>query len=90
MFLATLMISFRRGTPRVTFLEEMPALWKVFRVIWVAGSPRDYAAMGPTISPGFTMACSKRDLISPMIQSKASVDKRSVWIMFLVQSIERK
>jgi hypothetical protein len=56
MFLATLMISFIRGTPSVTFLDEIPALWKVLRVICVAGSPIDYAAMGPTISPGFAIA----------------------------------
>lgn len=57
--LAMLITSFRRGTPRVTFLEEIPAEWKVFRVIWVAGSPTDWAPMLPTISPGCTMAVVK-------------------------------
>jgi hypothetical protein len=28
-----LMISVRRGTPRVTFLADTPAKWNVFRVI---------------------------------------------------------
>jgi len=40
MFLFTLIISLNLGTPRVTFLAEIPAKWKVFRVICVAGSPR--------------------------------------------------
>lgn len=34
MFLAMLMISVRRGTPRVTFLALTPAKWKVLSVIW--------------------------------------------------------
>ena len=38
---ATLMTSFRRGTPNVTFIEAIPALWNVFNVICVAGSPID-------------------------------------------------
>jgi hypothetical protein len=40
-FLDMLMISFRRGTPKVTFFDDTPAKWKVFSVIWVAGSPSD-------------------------------------------------
>jgi hypothetical protein len=40
-FLATLMISLSLGTPSVTFLADTPAKWKVFRVIYVAGSPMD-------------------------------------------------
>ena len=51
-FFEILMISFSLGTPRVTFLEDTPAKWKVFSVIWVAGSPIDWAAIAPTISPG--------------------------------------
>jgi hypothetical protein len=42
----------------------------VFRVIYVAGSPIPYAAILPTISPGFTRLNSNFDLISPRIQSK--------------------
>mmetsp|Transcript_20286 Transcript_20286/g.61607 ORF Transcript_20286/g.61607 Transcript_20286/m.61607 type:complete len:260 (+) Transcript_20286:1031-1810(+) len=52
----TLMSSSMRGTPRVTSLAELPAWWKVFRVICVAGSPMDCAARMPTISPGATCA----------------------------------
>ncbi len=37
MFLVQLMISFMRGTPWVMLMLEIPAKWKVFRVIWVAG-----------------------------------------------------
>ena len=55
MFLATFKISFKRGTPEVTFLEATPAKWNVFKVIWVAGSPIDCAAKTPTISPGWTI-----------------------------------
>lgn len=39
MFLEALMISLTRGTPCVMFMEATPAKWKVFRVIWVPGSP---------------------------------------------------
>jgi hypothetical protein len=31
-----------------------PAIWKVLRVIWVEGSPTDWAAITPTASPGAT------------------------------------
>jgi hypothetical protein len=37
--LATLITSLSLGTPRVTFLEATPAMWNVFKVICVAGSP---------------------------------------------------
>ena len=43
------------GTPSVTFLALLPALWNVLRVICVVGSPTDCAAMVPTISPAATM-----------------------------------
>lgn len=39
--LAALIISLIRGTPRVMFMEAIPAKWKVLRVIWVPGSPID-------------------------------------------------
>ena len=55
-FLEILMISLSLGTPSVTFLEDTPAKWKVFKVICVAGSPILWAAMAPTISPGATCA----------------------------------
>jgi hypothetical protein len=35
-FLEMLMISFNRGTPKVTFFEETPAKWKVLRVIYAS------------------------------------------------------
>lgn len=77
MFLATLIISLRRGTPSVTFFDDTPAKWKVFNVIYVAGSPNDYAAIGPIISPGLAMAESNLVFISPMTQSKASLESLS-------------
>lgn len=49
------MIFFRghyRGIPKVTFISPLPAKWKVLRVIWVEGSPIDWAARRPTASPG--------------------------------------
>jgi hypothetical protein len=49
--LAALMISFIRGTPRVTFIEATPAKWKVLRVICVPGSPMDCAPTAPTVDP---------------------------------------
>lgn len=51
MTLAALMISFIRGTPRVTFMEATPAKWKVLSVIWVPGSPIDCAPTAPTVEP---------------------------------------
>ena len=48
---AALMISFMRGTPSVTFIEATPAKWNVFRVIWVPGSPIDWAPTAPTVDP---------------------------------------
>mmetsp|Transcript_14913 Transcript_14913/g.56588 ORF Transcript_14913/g.56588 Transcript_14913/m.56588 type:complete len:373 (-) Transcript_14913:3034-4152(-) len=50
-----LMISFSRGTPRVTFMLATPAKWNVFSVICVPGSLMDWAPMAPTASPGSTM-----------------------------------
>jgi hypothetical protein len=46
------MSSLSRGTPRVTFLADTPAKWKVLSVICVAGWPIDCAACTPHISPG--------------------------------------
>lgn len=48
--------SYNLGTPRVTFLSDTPAKWKVFRVIYVVGSPIDYAAIAPILSPGCAYA----------------------------------
>ena len=62
-FFEILMISFSLGTPRVTFLEDTPAKWKVFSVIWVAGSPIDWAAIAPTISPGVAWACKQNKIV---------------------------
>ncbi len=56
MFLARLMISVSRGTPRVTFFADTPAKWKVLRVIWVVGSPMDWAATVPMASPEWDRA----------------------------------
>ena len=46
-----LMISFILGTPRVTFILATPAKWKVFKVIWVPGSPILCAPNAPTVDP---------------------------------------
>ena len=51
MAFAALMISLIRGTPSVTFIEATPAKWKVFNVIWVPGSPIDWAPTAPTVEP---------------------------------------
>mmetsp|Transcript_41536 Transcript_41536/g.111325 ORF Transcript_41536/g.111325 Transcript_41536/m.111325 type:complete len:218 (-) Transcript_41536:1236-1889(-) len=50
--LEALMISLMRGTPSVTFMEAMPAKWKVLSVICVPGSPMLCALMAPTALPG--------------------------------------
>ena len=42
----------RRGIPKVKLTPPCPAKWKVFNVIYVLGSPIDYAAIDPTPSPG--------------------------------------
>lgn len=79
------MTSFNLGTPKVTFLDDTPAKWKVFNVIYVAGSPKLWAAIEPTISPGCTRLYSNLDLISPISQSKAGAVNLSFYIIFLVQ-----
>jgi hypothetical protein len=53
---AALMISFIRGTPSVTFMEATPAKWNVFKVIWVPGSPIDWAPTAPTVDPWLRLA----------------------------------
>mmetsp|Transcript_10660 Transcript_10660/g.33980 ORF Transcript_10660/g.33980 Transcript_10660/m.33980 type:complete len:262 (-) Transcript_10660:2877-3662(-) len=70
--LATLRISLSRGTPSVTFFADTPAKWNVLSVICVAGSPMDWAASTPHISPAWARAWTKRLSISPMSQSKAA------------------
>ena len=65
MFFAMFITSLSLGTPKVTFLLETPAKWKVFKVICVAGSPRLWAAIDPTISPGDDRLYSNLALISP-------------------------
>lgn len=52
MFLEAFMISLMRGTPSVMFMDATPAKWKVFRVIWVPGSPMLWAHRAPTAEPG--------------------------------------
>ena len=90
MFLAMLMISTSRGTPRVTFFADTPAKWNVFRVICVAGSPILCAAMVPIISPGLAIEFRKRVRHSPITQSKASGVRRYFSVHFLLLSTLRK
>ncbi len=49
-------ISLILGTPKVTFIEATPAKWNVFKVIYVPGSPIDYAQIAPTDSPAWIIA----------------------------------
>ena len=59
-FRVSLKISSILGTPRVTLdLVATPAKWKVFNVSCVVGSPMDWPAITPTISPGSTIALLK-------------------------------
>ena len=44
------------GSPSVTFRSLIPAKWNVLSVIWVPGSPIDWAVMIPTAWPGSTCA----------------------------------
>ena len=87
--LAMLMISFRRGTPSVTFFAETPAKWNVFRVICVAGSPMDCAATVPMPSPGGASAILKRDSTSPMTQLNAAGESLNSRITRFALSVER-
>lgn len=52
MFLVLLIISFTLGTPWVMFMLDIPAKWKVLRVIWVAGYPMLWAVRAPIAYPG--------------------------------------
>mmetsp|Transcript_35160 Transcript_35160/g.76854 ORF Transcript_35160/g.76854 Transcript_35160/m.76854 type:complete len:204 (+) Transcript_35160:1351-1962(+) len=90
MRLAMLMISFKRGTPSVTFFADTPAKWKVFSVICVAGSPIDCAATVPIISPGFTCDCWKRSSISPASQWNACGVRRYSCRTRLEARVERR
>lgn len=47
----------KRGIPKVTFLSDTPAKWKVFSVIWVVGYPMLCAATDPIASPAGAKAC---------------------------------
>mmetsp|Transcript_44451 Transcript_44451/g.74152 ORF Transcript_44451/g.74152 Transcript_44451/m.74152 type:complete len:200 (-) Transcript_44451:3041-3640(-) len=84
-----LMISFRRGTPRVTFFADTPAKWNVLSVICVAGSPMDCAATVPIISPGLTCDCWNRSSISPVSQWNACGVRRYSCSTRLEESVER-
>jgi len=54
MFVGVVMrISLSRGIPNVMLAAPCPAKWNVFRVIWVEGSPIDWAAIVPTFSPAW-------------------------------------
>mmetsp|Transcript_110788 Transcript_110788/g.309615 ORF Transcript_110788/g.309615 Transcript_110788/m.309615 type:complete len:246 (+) Transcript_110788:2051-2788(+) len=86
---ATLMSSFKRGTPNVTFLAPTPAKWKVFNVICVAGSPTLCAARTPTESPACAQDFMKRCLISPRSQSKDCFVSPSFMRIFLEASAQR-
>jgi len=44
-------ISLRRGIPSVMLAAPWPAKWNVLSVIYVDGSPIDWAAIVPTFSP---------------------------------------
>lgn len=61
MALEALIISLMRGTPSVMFMEATPAKWKVFRVIWVPGSPMLWAQSAPTAEPGSICALEGKD-----------------------------
>ena len=88
-FLAMLMISFRRGTPSVTFFAETPAKWKVLSVICVAGSPMDCAATVPMPSPGGASAILNRDSTSPITQLNAAGDSLNSFITRFAESVDR-
>ena len=66
---AALMISFIRGTPSVTFMEATPAKWNVFKVIWVPGSPIDWAPTAPTVDPWVMLA----------LKQNVGGQKKSTW-----------
>mmetsp|Transcript_27011 Transcript_27011/g.71331 ORF Transcript_27011/g.71331 Transcript_27011/m.71331 type:complete len:241 (+) Transcript_27011:2272-2994(+) len=89
-FLATLMSSLSRGTPRVTFFAPTPAKWKVLSVICVAGSPTLWAARTPTVSPGYAQDLLKRCLISPSSQSKDCFVRFSLHRIFFEPSWPRR
>ena len=68
------------GSPKVTFLAELPALWNVFKVICVVGSPTDCAAMVPTISPAATMPLYHFLIRIAQIRSRAVGEHLSVFL----------
>ena len=62
---AVINISLKRGIPNVTLAPPCPAKWKVFKVIYVDGSPIDYAAVAPTPSTAWAKELKYLALIRP-------------------------
>lgn len=50
------------------FMEATPAKWKVFKVIWVPGSPMLCAQSAPTAEPGSICALEEKDNEEDMMQ----------------------
>lgn len=81
MFLEALIISLIRGTPRVMFMDATPAKWKVFRVIWVPGSPMLWAHRAPTAEPGSIWALCKYTLT---IRNSSFIKATNNWSLALI------
>lgn len=69
-FAAVMMISLSLGIPSVTLAPPWPARWNVLSVICVDGSPTDWAAIEPTVSPG---AAKHRMYLTHINSSNASL-----------------
>ena len=67
----------------------LTVLWKVFKVIWVAGSPRDWAARTPHISPGWTTAVLKSATIEPTSHFNDSSFNRCSFNTLFVANLDR-
>lgn len=61
------------------FMEATPAKWKVFRVIWVPGSPMLWAHSAPTAEPGSICALESKGMEEG---SSKTVGKRLLIISF--------
>src|ERR1700678_2957604 len=84
------MISFRRGTPSVTFIDVLLIKWEVSSVICVAGSPMDWPAIVPTDSPGVISALTNLFSISEITRENSASENLYLEATLLEHRRERR
>jgi len=67
---AVMMISRRRGIPRVTLAAPCPAKWKVLSVIWVDGSPTLLVSFHVPATESKKLTPEKRAIQQPLLDQR--------------------